>query len=152
MARGEVYLENVDGGRLYIGQTTIGGELPRALETATGPSYAGIADWTRTMSKSPIIIPVPDQEPIGFDLNFIESDTITINTTWLDGIGDSSTYHYAEGFFKKENYSDTYVPYTLILGERTYYVLLERWTVSGAGGHGDTINVSFSLQIVEKQS
>lgn len=149
MARGDLYLQNCDGGRLYIGQTVDSSGLHRALESATGPQYAGIADWSRTMSRSPIIIPVPDQEPMGFDMNFIEADTITLNTTWYDGIGDSSTYYYAETFFKKTNLSDTSKPYTLILGERTYSVLLDRWTTSGAGGHGDTIQVSISLQIVE---
>jgi hypothetical protein len=29
--------------------------------------------------------------------------------------------------------------------------LLDRWTTSGAGGHGDTIQVSISLQIVEDE-
>lgn len=151
MGRGELYLENYDGGRLYIGQTTDSSGLHRATGTETGPMNAGIADWTRTMSRSPIIIPVPDQEPMGFDMNFIEADTITINTTWYDGIANDSTYYYAETFFKKTNLSDTSKPYTLVLGERTYSVLLDRWTTSGAGGHGDTIQVSISLQIVEDE-
>lgn len=149
MARGELYLQNCDGGRLYIGQTTDSTGLHVATSTATGPMNAGIADWNRTMSRSPVIIPVPGQEPMGFDMNYIEADTVTLNTTWYDGIGDSSTYHYAETFFKKTNLSDSSRPYTLILGERTYSVFLDRWTTSGAGGHGDTINVSISLQIVE---
>ena len=151
MARGELYLENFDGGRLYIGQTVDKDGLHRATETATGPMNAGIADWTRTMSKSPIIIPVPDQWPMGFDMNYIEADTITINTTWYDGIGNNSTYYYAEQFFKKVGYSDTSKPFTLVLGEREYSVMLDRWTASGAGGHGDTIQVSISLQIVEDE-
>lgn len=151
MGRGELYLENYDGGRLYIGQTTDSSGLHRATRSATGPMNAGIADWTRTMSKSPIIIPIPDQWPMGFDMNYIEADTITINTTWYDGIGDDSTYYYAETFFKKTNLSDSSKPYTLVLGERTYSVLLDRWTTSGAGGHGDTIQISISLQIVEDE-
>lgn len=149
MGRGELYLENYDGERLYIGQTTDSSGLHRATGTATGPMNAGIADWTRTMTKSPILIPIPDQWPIGFDLNFIESDSIVINTTWFDGIGDTSTYYTAEKFFKKENSSMPSAPFHLVIGERDYYVMLERWTVSGAGGHGDTVNVSIMLQIVE---
>lgn len=146
MARGELYLENVDGEKLHLGQTVIGGLL--STQAAT---HGGIADWTRTMSKAPIIIPIPDQWPIGFDMNYIEADTITINTTWYDGIGDSSTYYKAEKFFKKEASSDTSKPFMLMLGEREYSVMLDRWTASGAGGHGDTINVSISMQIVEPE-
>lgn len=144
-------MENCDGGRLYIGQTVDSTGLHRATGTATGPNNAGIGDWNRTMNRSPIIIPVPDQEPMGFDMNYIEADTITLNTTWYDGIGDESTYYYAEGFFKKKDVSDTSKPYKLVLGEREYSVLLDRWTSSGAGGYGDTIQVSISLQIVEDE-
>lgn len=144
MARGEIYLENVDGSKLHLGQTVIGGQLNTQAAT-----HGGIADWTRTMTKSPILIPIPDQWPIGFDLNFIESDSIVINTTWFDGIGDTSTYYTAEKFFKKENSSMPSAPFHLVIGERDYYVMLERWTASGAGGHGDTVNVSIMLQIVE---
>lgn len=146
MARGECYLEDVDGTKLHLTQTVINGVLDTQAAT-----HGGIIDWSRTMSKSPIIIPVPDQEPMGFDMNYIEGDTITINTTWFDGLGTgtTTTYGKAEQFFKKMNVSDTSSPYRLQLGEREYYVLLDRWTASGAGGHGDTIQTSVSLQIVE---
>lgn len=143
--RGELYLQSPDGTqKLYLAQQYVNNVL------TTTASYGAIGTINRVLSKNVIITPIPDSEPIGIDLNMIESDTFRINTTWFDGIVDGSTYTQAESFFKKEGWAaaDKLKPYTFIMGERTYQVMLNSWTADLTGGWGDSIPVTISLFIV----
>ena len=147
MARGELFLSSGSG----ISPATIL-YLTQFMDSAglhtVGATYAGVQDITRTFSKQPIVIPLPDQEPMGFDLNIVESDTISIQTMWFDGTGATSTYKKAEAFFIKRDFTDKMQPYILTWGENTYSVMLDRWVASQQGGHGDTLSVSINLMVV----
>ena len=149
MARGELYLESPNGAiKLHLAHLIVGATLN------TCATHGGIQGISRTLSKNPIVIPVPDQEPIGIDINMIESDTFRINTTWFDGIANGSTYASAEAFFLKTGWSseDKMKPYRFQMGERTYYVMLTTWTADLTGGWGDTIPVSINLAVVASTS
>jgi hypothetical protein len=150
MARGDLYLESPNGtATLYIGQTITGGTLK-----TTDATYGGVQSINRTLSKTPIIIPVPNQEPIGLDLNMIESDTIRINTIWFDGIGPNSTYIAAENFFMKVGWpdADKMKPYRFQMGSWQCWVMLNTWTADLSGGWGDTLPVTISLSVVASTS
>lgn len=153
MARGELYLSSLSPN----GAATL--SLLQSMTTSTeggqasfGPAttHGAMTDITMTFSKSPIIIPIPDQKPMGFDLNIIESWTIVLNTTWYDGIG-GTTYNEAEEFFTKDGWEDTMKPYKLTWGVKEYYVQLDRWSVTQRGGYGDTIDVSISFMVVASE-
>lgn len=154
MARGDLYLETPAGVKLYIAQTLTASTSPAAdWSSWSGKSLAhgGIQSINRTLTKTPILCPIPDDDPIGVDINIIESDTIRINTIWFDGIGDNSTYLAAENMFLKRGWSveNKTKPYRLTMGDRQYYVMLNTWTADLTGGWGDTIPVSISLSIVQ---
>lgn len=154
MARGDLYLESPAGTKLYIAQTLTASTMPSSdWSSWTGKNlpHGGIQSINRTFSKNPILCPIPDDEPIGIDINIIESDTIRINTIWFDGIADGSTYATAETMFKKSDWSveDKMKPYRLQMGEREHYVMLNTWTSDLTGGWGDTIPVTITLSIVQ---
>lgn len=156
MARGDLYLSNFsDTWRLYLSQTIRTDEITGCATLVTEhATHGGVQSITRTFNKNPIIIPLPDSEPLGIDINFIESDTIRINTMWFDGIGDDSTYYKAEQFFSKIEPATVWTadekmkPYKFQMGERQYHVMLTSWTADLTGGWGDTVPVTLSLSIV----
>lgn len=154
MARGELYLTSYDGSiKLNLIQMiTASVQTMGATWASTPVAYGGVGNITRTLTKTPVVIPVPNQEPIGFDMNMIEADTIRINTTWYDGL--NGTYASAENFFYKRTFpiGQKQYPYHLIMGEKEYWVMLQNWTADLNGGHGDTIPVSISLTIVATPS
>lgn len=154
MARGDLYLESPSGTKLYLAHTLTASTMPStdwADWSGKSLPHGGIQNISRSMSKNPIIIPIPDSEPIGVDINMIESDTFRISTMWFDGIAEGSTYASAEQMFMKTDWSteDKSKPYRFQIGERQYYVMLNTWTADLTGGWGDTVPVTISLSIVQ---
>lgn len=154
MARGDLYLESPAKSKLYLAQTIVASTMPASnWENWGGRSlpHGGIQSISRSMTKNPIIIPIPDSEPIGVDINMIEADTFRISTIWFDGIANGSTYASAETMFMKSDWAiaDRSKPYRFQMGEREYYVMLNSWTADLTGGWGDTIPVTISLSIVQ---
>lgn len=52
-----------------------------------GGNLQGVTDIGRSLSKSPISVPIPWADAIGFDIGLTESDMITIHAIFYDGWG-----------------------------------------------------------------
>jgi hypothetical protein len=106
----------------------------------------------RAMTRSPIIIPIPNADSIGFDIGYTESDTITITTTWTDGIKSGSQYRtfwdvFKEGTGQYSAHKNTPKPFKW--SDNDLFVLVRSANMTQNPGGGDIIEMRVTLEVVQ---
>lgn len=122
-------------------------------ETAVSPhtdtSYrGGIQSVDKSFSASPILVPLPLDFAVGYDIGFIESAVITIAGVWFDGItGRDEIMEDLRTCKSLVDVNRSQSPYVLLLSNRAYFVMLTGYSSNIIGGQGDVISFRLGLSI-----
>jgi len=126
----------------------------------------GIQSVDKGFTASPILIPLPEELQIGWDIGFVESGTITIAGVWFDGLGMVTMSTGTQGQTKQTYSRDIIIedlrttkslikeecrqsPLILLLSSRAYPVLITGYSSNIIGGQGNTISIRLGLAICQ---
>lgn len=122
-------------------------------ETAESPnaktSYrGGIQSVDKSFSSAPVLIPIPLEFPIGYDIGFVESSVLTIAGVWFDGLHGRDQVM-EDLRTSKKLVTDKYrmSPYVFLLSDRAYFVMMTGYSSNIVGGQGDIISFRLGLSI-----
>lgn len=121
------------------------------VEESTDPSIAyrgGIQSVDKGFTSSPILIPIPQALPTGFDIGFVESGVVTIAGVWFDGLnGRDRILEDLRTTKKCVNPSYQASPLVLVISERAYPVFITGYSSNIVGGQGNVISFRLGLAI-----
>lgn len=135
--------------------TTVTLQLPGGGTTYTltaGTDDAYTLDVTYSLSKNPIVIPMPNAENYGFDIGFTESESITVNMTALDSASSGSLAMTLKNAIRKQTgvaAGSLNKPMTFVWGDNTFYVLPRGLTIKQESGQGDIVSFTLQLEVVK---
>lgn len=108
----------------------------------------GIQSIDKGFSASPILIPIPEEFPTGFDIGFVDSSTITISGVWFDGLDGRDAMLEDLRTSKKIIHADHHQsPLVLLLSSRAYPVFITGYSSNILGGQGKVISIRLGLSI-----
>lgn len=120
-------------------------------EESTDPTIAyrgGIQSVDKGFTASPILIPIPEQFPTGFDIGFVESGVFTISGVWFDGL-DGRDRTLEDLRTSKKCIATAYKqsPLVLVISNRAYPVFITGYSSNIVGGQGKIISFRLGLAI-----
>lgn len=108
----------------------------------------GIQSVDKGFTASPILLPIPEEFPTGFDIGFVESGIFTISGVWFDGLDGRDQILEDLRTSKKlihDNYKQS--PFVLLLSNRAYPVFITGYSTNILGGQGNVISIRLGLAI-----
>ena len=119
----------------------------------TSETYkGGIQSIDKGFTAAPMLIPIPLQMPVSWDIGMVDSGTFTIAAVWFDGLeGRDSILQdlRTEKTLVTEKYRMS--PYILFLSNRAYPVMMTGYSSNIVGGQGDIISIRLGLAICSLQ-
>jgi hypothetical protein len=123
------------------------------IVSVSGATQAcGGCDITWGVSKSPIIIPIPNDDNFGFDVGFTDSETVSINVTNLSSATSGSFAMTLRNVLRKQTGVDSTLknkPMPFIWSDNTFYVLPRNLTIKQESGAGDIVALTVQLEVVK---
>ena len=124
---------------------TIGGTTTINFNTVSATKMYGGTTVERSISKEPIIIPIPRNNAMAFDIGFVPTDTITINSIWVD-----TERTQAATFARAIRFWDPATSYIFRMGSwGTMNVKVRNFSVTEEAGKGDIMNTRTVLEVVQ---
>lgn len=115
----------------------------------TSDTYkGGIQSVDKGFTAAPMLIPIPLQMPVSWDIGMVDSGVITIAGVWFDGL-DGRDSVLEDLRTEKSHVTEQYrmSPFFLFLSKRAYPVMITGYSSNIVGGQGNIISFRLGLAI-----
>jgi|WetSurMetagenome_2_1015567.scaffolds.fasta_scaffold01555_12 hypothetical protein len=149
-------------GQLKLSWYTTGTTMQTATLSFVGGNsqLQGVTDFSRSLTKTPVEVPIPQQDSVSFDIGLTESDSINVHAILYDGWGGTidtlvKAFKYrttGDGTAGVDT-SNSVKPYKLEFGEYfSEWVTFKNLSANMTMGHGYEINVTMMFGVVKEQT